>query len=165
MTAVRAAIVTCGGLCPGMNTVIREVVFGLWELYGVCQIYGVSAGYRGFYDREPVKLDPKLVHNLHKKGGTVLETSRGGFDLEKIVDDIERHGFNQELVTALIERWRPETNTFHLVPGEATITLEDVEVLTGLPTTGRSLIVSPDEQPVPEICEQWLGVQPPANAI
>ncbi|CAN1130786.1 hypothetical protein LINPERHAP2_LOCUS6026 [Linum perenne] len=43
----------------------------------------------------------------------------------------------------------------------ATITLEDVEVLTGLPTTGRPLIVSPDEQPVPEICEQWLGIQPP----
>ncbi|CAN1749289.1 Protein MAIN-LIKE 2, partial [Linum perenne] len=71
----------------------------------------------------------------------------------------------KELVTALIERWRPETNTFHLVPGEATITLEDVEVLTGLPTTGRPLIVSPDEQPVPEICEQWLGIQPPPNAV
>ncbi|CAN1156077.1 Protein MAIN-LIKE 2 [Linum perenne] len=71
----------------------------------------------------------------------------------------------KELVTALIERWRPETNTFHLVPGEATITLEDVEVLTGLPTTGRPLIVSLDERPVTEICEQWLGVQPPANAI
>ncbi|CAN1289164.1 Protein MAIN-LIKE 2 [Linum perenne] len=71
----------------------------------------------------------------------------------------------KELVTALIERWRPETNTFHLVPGEATITLEDVEVLTGLPTTGRPLIISPDEQPVPEICEQWLGIQPPPNAV
>ncbi|CAN1813344.1 Serine/threonine-protein phosphatase 7 long form homolog, partial [Linum perenne] len=70
-----------------------------------------------------------------------------------------------ELVTALIERWRPETNTFHLVPGEATITLEDVEVLTGLPTTGRPVIVSPDERPVTDICEQWLGVQPPPNAI
>ncbi|CAN1841468.1 Protein MAIN-LIKE 2 [Linum perenne] len=71
----------------------------------------------------------------------------------------------KELVTALIERWRPETNTFHLVPGEATITLEDVEVLTGLPTTGRPLIVSPDERPVSEICEEWLGVQPPSNVI
>ncbi|CAN1252981.1 Protein MAIN-LIKE 2 [Linum perenne] len=71
----------------------------------------------------------------------------------------------KELVTALIERWRPETNTFHLVPGEATITLEDVEVLTGLPTTGRPLIVSPDEQPVSAICEQWLGIQPPPNAV
>ncbi|CAN1122511.1 Protein MAIN-LIKE 2 [Linum perenne] len=71
----------------------------------------------------------------------------------------------KELVTALIERWRPETNTFHLVPGEATITLEDVEVLIGLPTMGRPLIVSPDERPVTDICEQWLGVQPPPNAI
>ncbi|CAN1247647.1 Serine/threonine-protein phosphatase 7 long form homolog, partial [Linum perenne] len=71
----------------------------------------------------------------------------------------------KELVTTLIERWRPEMNTFHLVPGEATITLEDVEVLTGLPTTGRPLIVSPDKRPVTDICEQWLGVQPPANAI
>ncbi|CAN1334568.1 Serine/threonine-protein phosphatase 7 long form homolog [Linum perenne] len=69
------------------------------------------------------------------------------------------------LVTALIERWRPETNTFHLVPGEATITLEDVEVLIGLPTTVRPLIVSPDEHPVTDICEHWLGVQPPPNAI
>ncbi|CAN1225098.1 Serine/threonine-protein phosphatase 7 long form homolog [Linum perenne] len=71
----------------------------------------------------------------------------------------------KELVTTLIERWRPETNTFHLVPGEATITLEDVKVLTGLPTTGHPLIVSPDERPVSEICEEWLGVQPPANVI
>ncbi|CAN1325886.1 Protein MAIN-LIKE 2 [Linum perenne] len=71
----------------------------------------------------------------------------------------------KELVMALIERWQPETNTFHLVPGEATITLEDMEVLTGLPTTGRPLIVSPDERPVTDICEQWLGVQPPPNAI
>ncbi|CAN1775068.1 Protein MAIN-LIKE 2 [Linum perenne] len=71
----------------------------------------------------------------------------------------------KELVTALIERWRPETNTFHLIPGEATITLEDVEVLTGLPTTGRPILVSPDEQPVPEICQQWLGIQPPPNAV
>ncbi|CAN1289924.1 Protein MAIN-LIKE 2, partial [Linum perenne] len=53
----------------------------------------------------------------------------------------------KELVTALIERWRPETNTFHLVPGEATITLEDVEVLTRLPTMGSPLIVPPDERP------------------
>ncbi|CAN1331009.1 Protein MAINTENANCE OF MERISTEMS [Linum perenne] len=71
----------------------------------------------------------------------------------------------KELVTALIERWRPEANTFHLVPGEATITLEDVEVHTGLPTTGHPLIVSPDDQPVDDICEQWLGVKLPRNAI
>ncbi|CAN1177312.1 Serine/threonine-protein phosphatase 7 long form homolog [Linum perenne] len=47
------------------------------------------------------------------------------------------------MVTTLLERWRPEMNTFHLVPGEATITLEDVEVLTGLPTTGLPYIRGP----------------------
>ncbi|KAD0494642.1 hypothetical protein E3N88_44183 [Mikania micrantha] len=73
---VRAAIVTCGGLCPGLNTVIRELVIGLWELYGVREIFGIKAGYRGFYSGDPMQLDPKLVHNWHKRGGTVLETSR-----------------------------------------------------------------------------------------
>lgn len=92
---VRAAIVTCGGLCPGMNTVIRELVVGLWELYGVRQIFGVPAGYRGFYSGEPVELNPKIVHEWHKKGGTALETSRGGFDLDKIVNGIQDRGFNQ----------------------------------------------------------------------
>ncbi|XP_035545255.1 ATP-dependent 6-phosphofructokinase 2 [Juglans regia] len=91
----RAAIVTCGGLCPGLNTVIRELVVGLWDLYGVRQIFGVKAGYRGFYSSEPVELNPKLVDNWHKNGGTALETSRGGFDLQKIVDGIQDHGFNQ----------------------------------------------------------------------
>jgi len=91
----RAAIVTCGGLCPGLNTVIRELVVALWNLYGVRQIFGVKAGYWGFYSSEPVELNPKLVHSLHKKGGTVLETSRGGFDLHKIVDGIRDRGFNQ----------------------------------------------------------------------
>ncbi|KAJ8761046.1 hypothetical protein K2173_025753 [Erythroxylum novogranatense] len=81
---IRVGIVTCGGLCPGLNTVIRELV-----------IYGVTAGYRGFYSREPIELNPKLVHNWHKRGGTALETSRGGFDLQKIVDAIEGRGFNQ----------------------------------------------------------------------
>ncbi|KAL0889403.1 hypothetical protein Bca101_013386 [Brassica carinata] len=94
-SSVKAAIVTCGGLCPGMNTVIRELVVGLWELYGVREIYGIPAGYRGFYSMEAVELNPKLVHNWHKKGGTVLATSRGGFDLRKIVDAIQNNGYNQ----------------------------------------------------------------------
>ncbi|KAL5715351.1 6-phosphofructokinase [Ranunculus cassubicifolius] len=92
---VKAAIVTCGGLCPGMNTVIRELVVGLWELYGVREIFGVRAGYRGFYGMEPVRLDPKVVHDWHKRGGTVLETTRGGFDLDKIVDAIQNQAYNQ----------------------------------------------------------------------
>ncbi|KAJ9562928.1 hypothetical protein OSB04_008088 [Centaurea solstitialis] len=92
---VRAAIVTCGGLCPGLNTVIRELVVGLWEQYGVREVFGIRAGYRGFYSMEPVRLDVKMVHDWHKRGGTVLETSRGGFDLDKIVNAIEDRGYNQ----------------------------------------------------------------------
>ncbi|CAN1126475.1 Protein MAIN-LIKE 2, partial [Linum perenne] len=71
----------------------------------------------------------------------------------------------KELVTALLERCRPETNTFHLVSGEATITLEDVEILTGLPTQGLPVLVAPDKRSTSAICEQWLGVQPPPRAI
>ncbi|CAN1844990.1 Protein MAIN-LIKE 2, partial [Linum perenne] len=70
----------------------------------------------------------------------------------------------KELIAALIERWRPETNTFHLIQGEATITLEDVGVLTGLPTDGVSVTVAVDRRPPGVICEELLGVQPPAGS-
>lgn len=94
-SSIKAAIVTCGGLCPGLNTVVRELVLGLWDLYGVRQIFGIKAGYRGFYSMDPIQLNPKLVHNWHKNGGTVLETSRGGFHLQNIVDSIQHRGYNQ----------------------------------------------------------------------
>ena len=65
-------------------------------MYGVRDIFGVTSGYRGFYSgEEPLRLDPKLVHNWHKRGATALKTSRGGFDLHKIVDAIQNQGFNQ----------------------------------------------------------------------
>ncbi|CAN1173654.1 Protein MAIN-LIKE 2 [Linum perenne] len=67
----------------------------------------------------------------------------------------------KELVTALLERWRPETNTFHLLQGEATITLEDVEVLTGLPTRGRPVSVGYDARAADVICQELLGATPP----
>ncbi|CAN1278959.1 Protein MAIN-LIKE 2 [Linum perenne] len=67
----------------------------------------------------------------------------------------------KELVTALLERWRPETNTFHLLQGEATITLEDVEVLTGLSTRGRPVSVGYDARAADVICQELLGATPP----
>lgn len=92
---VRACIVTCGGLCPGLNTVIREIVCGLWNQYGVRDIVGIEGGYRGFYARNTVPLNPKNVNDIHKRGGTVLGTSRGGHDTMKIVNSIEDRGINQ----------------------------------------------------------------------
>ncbi|KAK1576836.1 hypothetical protein Q3G72_016865 [Acer saccharum] len=60
-------------------------------------IYGIQASYRGFYSRDmaPLNLNPKTVHGWHKTGGTLLQTSRGGFHLHNIVDAIQRYGFNQ----------------------------------------------------------------------
>lgn len=86
---VNAAIVTCGGLCPGLNNVVREIVNTLCSAYGIGgKVWGIQGGFRGFWDFEqyrPVQLTPELVANIHHEGGTVLGSSRGGFDLEKIL--------------------------------------------------------------------------------
>uniref|UniRef100_A0A0D6QYS2 ATP-dependent 6-phosphofructokinase n=1 Tax=Araucaria cunninghamii TaxID=56994 RepID=A0A0D6QYS2_ARACU len=92
---VRACIVTCGGLCPGLNTVIREIVCGLWHMYGVQDVLGIKDGYKGFYTYNTVPLNPKVVDDIHKRGGTVLGTSRGGHVTSKIVDSIQDRGINQ----------------------------------------------------------------------
>ncbi|XP_059456633.1 ATP-dependent 6-phosphofructokinase 3-like isoform X2 [Corylus avellana] len=92
---VHACIVTCGGLCPGLNTVIREIVCGLYHMYGVHKVLGIEGGYRGFYARNTIPLTPKVVNDIHKRGGTILGTSRGGHDTFKIVDSIQDRGINQ----------------------------------------------------------------------
>ncbi|XP_065848740.1 ATP-dependent 6-phosphofructokinase 3-like [Euphorbia lathyris] len=95
---VHACIVTCGGLCPGLNTVIREIVCGLHHMYGVKRVLGIDGGYRGFYARNTVPLSPKVVNDIHKRGGTILGTSRGGHDTSKIVDSIQDRGINQVFI-------------------------------------------------------------------
>ncbi|KAH1131752.1 hypothetical protein J1N35_003130 [Gossypium stocksii] len=92
---VNACIVTCGGLCPGLNTVIREIVCGLYNMYGVRKVLGIDGGYRGFYVKNTITLTPKFVDDIHKRGGTILGTSRGGHDSVKIVDRIQDRGINQ----------------------------------------------------------------------
>jgi 6-phosphofructokinase 1 len=96
---VNAAIVTCGGLCPGLNNVIREITKTLVQSYGISgKVYGIQGGYKGFYDFErfpPIELTPARVCNIHHEGGTVLGSSRGGFDLEKILDFLESKKVNQ----------------------------------------------------------------------
>ena len=88
----KAAIVTCGGLCPGLNDVIRQLVIALEE-YGVRDILGVKYGFRGFVERtgplrEPVKLTSQLVDTIHLTGGSILGSSRGGSDVREIVENI-----------------------------------------------------------------------------
>jgi len=95
---VNAAIVTCGGLCPGLNNVIREIVNSLVKLYGTeGNVYGIRGGFAGFYDpsMEPILLDPEVVKDIHHQGGTFLSSSRGGFDIDKTMSFIEKHSINQ----------------------------------------------------------------------
>jgi 6-phosphofructokinase 1 len=95
---LRAAIVTCGGLCPGLNDVIRALVMCLWYQYGVRTICGVKYGYKGLipeYKLPAVELAPDAVAQIHRQGGTILGSSRGsGRRTEEIVDTLERMNIN-----------------------------------------------------------------------
>ena len=89
----RAAIVTCGGLCPGINHVIRSIVLQLHYNYNVSDILGYRYGYRGLNpDRgsPPVALNPDNVGTIHTAGGSFLGVSRGGEDIKTIADTLER---------------------------------------------------------------------------
>ena len=86
---------TCGGLCPGINVVIRELVMALRYNYGVAEIYGIKWGFLGFTKKECwVKLDPEEVKEIHLLGGTVLGTSRSGFDGEEISKQLIKNNVN-----------------------------------------------------------------------
>ena len=97
---VRAAIVTCGGLCPGLNVVIREIVMTLWWNYKVRKIWGVKWGYNGFYNKSEnfINLNPDKVKEIHQLGGTILGAGRDAFDAAKILDYIVKRGINQVYV-------------------------------------------------------------------
>jgi 6-phosphofructokinase 1 len=92
----RAGIVTCGGLCPGLNNVIRGLVFELWFGYGVRRILGFRYGYEGLITKgeKPMELTPETVLNIHEQGGTMLGSSRGNQEAEKMVDSLEARGIN-----------------------------------------------------------------------
>jgi len=93
----RVAIVTCGGLCPGLNNVIRGIVNHIWEQYGVNKVYGIQYGYSGFipdYNYPYIELTPEVVDDIHKAGGTMLGSSRGNQSVETIVDTLERLNIN-----------------------------------------------------------------------
>lgn len=94
---VKACIVTCGGLCPGLNSVIRELVTTLTLMYGVKKISGIPYGYQGFYNTQLciTDLTPASVTGIHHEGGSILGSSRGGHDTKMICDSIMSMGYNQ----------------------------------------------------------------------
>lgn len=95
---VNAGICTCGGLCPGLNDVIRAIVRCLYTRYGVRRIQGIRFGFKGFFADQgfdTIDLDPVLVDDIHKIGGSFLGTSRGGGNrVIEIADAIEALNMN-----------------------------------------------------------------------
>ncbi len=89
----KAAIVTCGGLCPGINDVIRAIVMELYYRYGVGNIIGIKYGFKGIMPRyryDIKELTPELVKDIHTLGGSVLGSSRGREDIGEMVDVLKR---------------------------------------------------------------------------
>jgi 6-phosphofructokinase 1 len=90
---LRCALVTCGGLCPGLNDIIRSIVLELHWGYGVRNIYGIRYGLQGFipkFGHNIIDLTPDYVVNIHERGGSVLGSSRGPQNVDEIVDCLER---------------------------------------------------------------------------
>jgi 6-phosphofructokinase 1 len=93
----KAAIMTCGGLSPGLNNVIRSLYMQLYHRYGVRAVIGIRNGYRGLnpsYGYAPLVLTPDVVEGIHRMPGTILGTSRGEEKPAVIVDTLEREGIN-----------------------------------------------------------------------
>jgi 6-phosphofructokinase 1 len=87
----RAGIVTCGGLCPGLNDVIRSLFFEMHHAYGVKEVFGFRWGYHGLdpeHGAEPLVLTPEIVDGIHLQAGTILGTSRGPVDTARAVDGL-----------------------------------------------------------------------------
>jgi 6-phosphofructokinase 1 len=93
----RAGIVTCGGLCPGLNNVIRSLFLEMHYGYGVAEVLGFRGGYSGLDPAkgvEPVKITPEFVHGIHQKGGTILNSSRGPVETSVAVDNLIARGID-----------------------------------------------------------------------
>ena len=93
----KAAIVTCGGLSPGINDVIRAIVLELYHRYNVTNIVGIMHGYKGLipkYGYEVIPLSPAVVDTIHTGGGSLLSSSRGNQNVGEMVDALERMNIN-----------------------------------------------------------------------
>jgi 6-phosphofructokinase 1 len=93
----RAGIVTCGGLCPGLNDVIRSLFFEMRHAYGIKEMFGFRWGYQGLdpeHGAEPLVLTHEIVDGIHLQAGTILGTSRGPVDTARAVDNLIRRRVN-----------------------------------------------------------------------
>jgi 6-phosphofructokinase 1 len=93
----KVGIVTCGGLCPGVNNVIRSLVNELYYRYGINRVLGIKYGYEGLiamYNHPVIELTASMVSEIHLTGGTFLGSSRGNQDVEKMVDTLEIMNIN-----------------------------------------------------------------------
>jgi len=95
--ATTVGIVTCGGLCPGLNDVIRAITFCALEEYGVKRVLGFQYGYEGLvagYYHPPVELNTESTDEIHERGGTILKSSRGQQPTEEIVKTLRHYKVN-----------------------------------------------------------------------
>jgi 6-phosphofructokinase 1 len=93
----KVGIVTCGGLCPGLNNVIRSLVNELYYRYGINRVLGIQYGYEGLiptYNHPVIELTAPMVNYIHLTGGTFLGSSRGNQDVERMVDTLEIMNIN-----------------------------------------------------------------------
>jgi 6-phosphofructokinase 1 len=94
-STLACGIVTCGGLCPGLNDVIRSIVISLYHHYGVRTVYGFRFGYEGLvqrYGHQPLNLTPETDNGIHAVGGSILGSSRGAQDPAEMVDTLRALG-------------------------------------------------------------------------
>ncbi|MEI6422869.1 MAG: ATP-dependent 6-phosphofructokinase [Lentisphaerota bacterium] len=94
---IRAAIVTCGGLCPGLNNVIRSAFLCLQHAYGVKEVLGIRYGYQGLnpaIGEAPILLNADMVDRIHQEGGTILGSSRGDQPIPVMVDFLVKNNIS-----------------------------------------------------------------------
>ncbi|KAG5540799.1 hypothetical protein RHGRI_020885 [Rhododendron griersonianum] len=128
----------------------------VWEGYGDSKVENVTLICRRNDNnlRQLGRPSPRIVELIYQAGfGGILEMPFITLD--------------RAFITALIERWRPETHTFHLRSGESTVTLQDVEIITGLPVDGRPVTGDSrfDKDKKKDICERLLGLDPPGEVM
>lgn len=94
---IKCGIVTCGGLCPGINSVVRGIFAELYYRYGCQAIYGFRYGYMGLVKEsglDPLLITPEVVEDIHNRGGSFLGSSRGEQDVNKMVDRLMNFGIS-----------------------------------------------------------------------